>query len=318
MKKIVDSSVSCIICGSSTLIIREMTSEFLTSSLEKHFKLKVTANLQIPSYQMIKCRVCKVEFSNPMIPGSPNFYKWITSLDGYYPKTRWEYAPAFKKIFNAAQIKSVSVLDVGCGSGDFLLRFKGIESIEAIGLDTNLDSVQSCLGRGVSAVCGTVEDFKNKNLNKLFDFIVSFHCIEHVPDPKGFIKEMASLLKPDGVLIVSAPLSPMFFELGWFDVLNYPPHHLSRFSLTSIDALALNSDLNVNVVVSPSHSLLRAAVISLIVSELSSKESLSRVEIFLLLIKKFPLFIFKYLSLLVNSFAFKNHRSETFLASFKK
>jgi len=37
------------------------------------------------------------------------------------------------------------------------------------------------------------------------DLIVSSECIEHVPDPRQVIKEMASVLKPGGYLSLSTP-----------------------------------------------------------------------------------------------------------------
>ena len=39
----------------------------------------------------------------------------------------------------------------------------------------------------------------------LYDFIVSSHSIEHMPDVIGFLQECEALLKPDGVIVLAVP-----------------------------------------------------------------------------------------------------------------
>lgn len=76
-----------------------------------------------------------------------------------------------------------------------------------------------------------------------FDAVVTFHCLEHVQDPKGLIAGMSRLLSPQGRIFVSTPYSPMSFEGPWFDPLNHPPHHLSRWNQTAYKELGRQTGL---------------------------------------------------------------------------
>jgi 2-polyprenyl-3-methyl-5-hydroxy-6-metoxy-1,4-benzoquinol methylase len=54
-----------------------------------------------------------------------------------------------------------------------------------------------------------------------FDTIVSLETIEHLPDPHRFVVRLVSMLRPNGVLICSAPTSPSA---------DVNPHHLTDFT----------------------------------------------------------------------------------------
>jgi 2-polyprenyl-3-methyl-5-hydroxy-6-metoxy-1,4-benzoquinol methylase len=57
--------------------------------------------------------------------------------------------------------------------------------------------------------------------HSLYDSIVSLETIEHLKDTNSFVKKLYSLLKKDGVLIISAPITPST---------DGNPHHFSDFT----------------------------------------------------------------------------------------
>jgi hypothetical protein len=61
---------------------------------------------------------------------------------------------------------------------------------------------------------------------------------EHVADPVGVLRHAASLLADGGGICFSVPLTPMGYEHAWPDPLNAPPHHLSRWCISALEALA--------------------------------------------------------------------------------
>lgn len=73
-----------------------------------------------------------------------------------------------------------------------------------------------------------------------FDAITLFEVLEHLPDAKTFFGNVGSLLKDRGVLILSTPNNIMC----WRPVLDYPPHHLSRFTTKSLEGYISQLDMN--------------------------------------------------------------------------
>ncbi|MFM6248392.1 MAG: class I SAM-dependent methyltransferase, partial [Dolichospermum sp.] len=130
--------------------------------------------------------------------------------------------------------------------------------IKTIGLDTTLTSVQQCKEKGLEVYPSTLEDFINSNNghHHKFDYVVSFHCLEHVEEPKSLVKAMFSVLKPTGSIFVSTPYSPMSFETTWFDPLNYPPHHMTRWNTKSYSELAKQLGLNAKFIMPPASRLI--------------------------------------------------------------
>ena len=246
----------CPVCDSNSLIVRELNYPFLLSELEKYYNEKIDIDLSLINYKVRRCESCSLEFASPMQGGSSEFYTWITNHKGYYPDNRWEWQEVVNQI-QRQDLKSASLLEVGCGSGKFL-ELSQKNGINAIGLDTTLTSVQQCKDKGLEVYPSTLEEFissSNGNQHK-FDYVVSFHCLEHVDDPKSLVKAMCSVLKPTGSILLSTPYSPMSFETSWFDPLNYPPHHMTRWNAKSYSELAKQLGLNAEFIMPPVSKLI--------------------------------------------------------------
>ena len=71
-----------------------------------------------------------------------------------------------------------------------------------------------------------------------FPVVTSFHCLEHVSQPVEFVRELLRATARGGSLFLSTPYSPMSFETEWFDVMNHPPHHMTRWNLAAYRKLA--------------------------------------------------------------------------------
>ena len=70
--------------------------------------------------------------------------------------------------------------------------------------------------------------------------ITLFEVLEHLPDAKAFLGNVSRLLKDRGVLILSTPNNKMC----WRPVLDYPPHHLSRFTTKSLEGYLSQLGMN--------------------------------------------------------------------------
>lgn len=229
---------SPLIEDANAVLLRIIPRDSLSRSLSKYFDKAAPDGVVSGDYEMWRCTQTGLEFARPMVPGSTAFYNWIASVPGYYPANRWEYQWVADRL--AGRAVRPKVADVGCGDGKFLRWLLDQRDAAVLGIDTLESSVEKCRAKGVEAHCGLIGDLlqADPSLHHAFDCVTSFHCLEHVPDPLGFMRELCSLLKPGGLLCVSTPLSPMPFESVWFDPQNHPPHHMTRWNVAAYRRMA--------------------------------------------------------------------------------
>lgn len=257
---------NCPICGFESKLKLRLSRERILEELSNYWNSTPPNNIVNNSYDIFNCNNCQYEFSSPSIPGSSKFYSWIVGMNSYYSKSRWE----FKIVVDKLKVSSArNILDVGCGDGHFLdLVRKNISesSINFYGLEHTNESILAAKSRGFE-----IYDFHiNENISELiterFDAIVLFHVLEHVENPVDFLQNILSILNKGGNIYISTPLSPMHFERYSLDILNHPPHHLSRFSINSYIQIARILKCNIQYVKSPSSRFLKRFFLCLRVS----------------------------------------------------
>lgn len=103
-------------------------------------------------------------------------------------------------------LESISVLDVGCGGGlvcEPLARLGG----RVTGIDPAIENVEAARrhanGQGLAITyrAARIEDLAAEALT--FDAVVCFEVVEHVPDVGAFLKTLASLVRPGGLMLLS-------------------------------------------------------------------------------------------------------------------
>lgn len=88
-------------------------------------------------------------------------------------------------------------LDYGCGSGN-LLSVVAKRGAQAVGYDFGDPPRKICAAKGLK----TLEEDELAGRSGTFDVVSAIEVIEHVPDPRLFLQQLASLLKVGGVLYV--------------------------------------------------------------------------------------------------------------------
>jgi len=127
---------------------------------------------------------------------------------------------ALKKVQH--QVKSGMILDVGCGMKPYksLLNASGSAYY---GTDYPL-TMKGSYGKSTKA-----DFFSESTLlpfnNNTFDTLLSTQMLEHVSDPKKVIQEMGRVLKPGGIMILSAPMTWPLHEEP-YDFFRYTLHGL--------------------------------------------------------------------------------------------
>lgn len=146
---------------------------------------------------------------------------------------QWHHSKTLAYLVNGRSLRGQRSLDVGCFNGFFVCALLDA-GFDAFGLDFNQRAVEYGLReyslRGRLQTCN-VEDLAARR--ERYDVVTCFEVIEHVHDPAALVDNIVSLLNPGGLLVVSTPNSRMC----WRPRLDYPPHHLSRFTPRALDLL---------------------------------------------------------------------------------
>lgn len=285
---------NCPLCGNESVNVYSLNKKFIFEQLELYFGEQPPEQIEIVDYQINRCKNCSLEYALPQQPGSQPFYQWITTRPGYYPKSRWDWFAVIEQVKKQQTNNSVSILEVGCGKGNFIEIANKINNFHVVGLDTTSESVEMCRSKGFEAYCETIESFQANISQKKFDYVVSFHCLEHVNEPKNFVASMLSVLKPEGSIFISTPHSPMSFEQGWFDIMNNPPHHITRWNKEAYDELSRQLNCSVQYWMPPAKSALVRAISTFRFSAFGNRLSPSSLKILLTLVTQ-PLAFFKIL-----------------------
>lgn len=107
--------------------------------------------------------------------------------------------------------KGASCLDLGCGFGKGMYVFREL-GFDVQGVDLNVDQVAHARSQfGLDARVLELE--RVGDLGRRFDCVTSSHVIEHVGDPHAFVETAASVLSPNGVLVLETPITIDFGDL---------------------------------------------------------------------------------------------------------
>lgn len=105
----------------------------------------------------------------------------------------------------AAQVRPLSMLDLGCGRGEWLalMHTRGAAS----GVDSNARTVAECRARGLDVVHADALSHLRALPERSLDVVTAFHVIEHLPFRTllDMAREIYRVLRPGGIVILETP-----------------------------------------------------------------------------------------------------------------
>jgi len=140
------------------------------------------------------------------------------------------------KLINSFCAEEKTLLDVGCGTGDFMETAKN-NNWTVFGIEPNIEA---------RVIANIKTENKVFDVNKFSEFnessfnvITLWHVLEHLPNLEEQLLILKKLLKPNGVLVVAVPnyksYDAQYYKEFWaaYDV----PRHLWHFNKESISNL---------------------------------------------------------------------------------
>lgn len=237
---------TCIVCAGKSKAILNWDFAEMKREYAKTFGRDLPDEAIPAEYVMLKCTQCGLVYARPAVPGNDCFYAWITAEQNYYQAFRWEWGVVADLVARKNGPK-LELLEIGCGTGDFLAFISPKVDADIVGIDTHAPSVEACLKRDLNAKHLDLDQFIRRNPESKYDAICAFHCLEHVADPRSLIESMAKVLAPGGWIFVSVPYSPTSRDAVGVDCMNLPPHHLTQWNEKSLARLGKVTGFNVDV-----------------------------------------------------------------------
>ena len=228
----------CPVCAGQSRLCATYCAEQIRLLLTDDFGEAPPACLALTDYEMRECERCTLVFADPMRAGDVPFYEWVSRFPTYHADARWEWSAMHRLL---EQRKSVQLLELGCGDGRFLASLADLKHVEAMGIDLSDVSIARARALGLKVRLAAISDVFGSN--ERFDTIVMTHVLEHVESPLSVIENCKRLLHQGGEIMFSVPYSPTSREYLRFDVMNLPPHHLTRWNMESLRRLAEISKL---------------------------------------------------------------------------
>ncbi|UCH78638.1 MAG: class I SAM-dependent methyltransferase [Candidatus Coatesbacteria bacterium] len=158
-------------------------------------------------YELHECPSCTLVYDKEILEED----ELLTIYDEAYARRYEEEALARQNRSYADRFFSRKprgrVLEVGCGTGHFLRRL-GEFGFETYGVEVN--PACAAYASDLRVVVAPFEEMPQVWPEGWFDYVVTFHLLEHLAEPVAAVQKAAAFLKPDGV---------------WF---NYMPHVRAR------------------------------------------------------------------------------------------
>lgn len=126
-----------------------------------------------------------------------HFLKYREGID--IPK---DHKIASQWIKDNKSLSCSSILDFGCGEGEFLANMN-LE--DRVGIDYSEFALVNAREKNDSIEFILSDESGLKNINRSFDVITSFGVLEHIDNPKKVLRSLTKLCSENGIIIISCP-----------------------------------------------------------------------------------------------------------------
>jgi len=202
------------------------------------------------NFQVYICTSCKLGQTIPY-PEESNGQEYFSNSDEYFAnhyatnQEIWHKFMAFLLDRARPYVTSGAMLDIGTGIG-FMLELAQERGFKAMGIEPSPAATRYAREKLHLEVFQA--HFPAPELEgKQFNLITMSHVLEHVPDPINFLIEVKAHLKPNGIVVITAPsyYSLLTRMLGWRWTGFQPTQHIWQLTPTTAAMLCRRAGLTI-------------------------------------------------------------------------
>ncbi len=221
------------------------------------------------TFAIYACPSCFTSFSMPRVDAS-SLYDAIYRLGAAVPEydRYWKYErevdtfarplaylaaeePAYWSVQEALRLlplerSIVRIVEIGSGLG-YLTYALRVEGFEAVGLEISAEAVRRATARfGAWYSNEDVGDHSHTH-ESFYDAAILTEVIEHVEEPVRLIREVRTLVRPGGSIMITTPNKSFFPETAiWAST--PPPIHACWFAKQSLEHVAKQADMAISFI----------------------------------------------------------------------
>jgi len=181
---------------------------------------------------LVQCSNCGLVFNN-------DFDEELVVYDNFYDGSRshsssyHNYIDSLSGLCSSWLNRDTTVLEIGCGKGDFLKKLSDLTGCRAVGYDTSYDCEESYNSR----VLFHKNYFDPKKDDKKYDMLILRHVLEHVAKPFDFLRCFCTHrhLKNNARLLIEVPSFDWIIKKHTFYDITY--EHCNYFFLETLSDL---------------------------------------------------------------------------------
>jgi len=167
------------------------------------YSAEVWTLAQIPHNLVRHCKRCKCRFlgqfqESKESPSQPSASH--PAVGQASPPDRRKTFERRLSVLRREVASQARILEVGAGDG--LFGRLSLGDFEYVGIDPSPGLAREARARGTEVYCATLSGFVNTGA--AFDAVALFHRFERFPDPHAALARIRELLKPGGVLLLTA------------------------------------------------------------------------------------------------------------------
>lgn len=167
-----------------------------------------------------QCRVCETIYMNPRptqalmedyYSHSENYAFYVEHIfpateDSRREKLHRPWLEQLLKDTKGLRSNDGALLEVGPGFGTFaVLAKESAEFKDVIVVEPTPELAATCRSKGLTVVEMPIEYVEKEKLPLIVSTIVAFEVIEHLYEPRSFIKKCGTIMESRGVLVLSCP-----------------------------------------------------------------------------------------------------------------